>query len=421
MAKVLESFTPLLEKAIHRDGTIPIKIIQPGWGISGYYGREVLERDIPKAFPKNTQMFWNHDTLEERFSRPEGDLSRLAGVTVTDPVWEDAGADGPGMYARAKTFGQYSSAVNEIAEHIGLSIRGDGVKERGEAEGRKGNLVTEIVNGKSIDFVTVPGAGGRIVSLFEAAGREVELQEARNLGEWLESRLHLKLTEIADMLYGDGHVTREERLELSAAIGAGLDAYRDSLMAGAPQLFRRRPFDTSQSSGDITITNESARETAIARETAKNLSEDDMSDLSELQESFAESQKTIQEQDGAIAALREQLLLREAREFVTVQLAGADLPDVTKARLSMQLSTNPVVKEGKVDEEAYQVRIDAAVKEAQAEVAAVMGQTGRITGMGESAGQAGEVEQKSLEESDKRARAALISVGYGRPEVRNGQ
>jgi hypothetical protein len=58
-------FVPLLEQAVRRDGTIPLKLIQPGWGSSGYYSAEVLERDGPKVFPLGTQMFWNHATQSE--------------------------------------------------------------------------------------------------------------------------------------------------------------------------------------------------------------------------------------------------------------------------------------------------------------------------------------------------------------------
>ena len=40
---------PLTEKALRADGTIRAKIISPGWGCSGFYPREVLERDGPKV------------------------------------------------------------------------------------------------------------------------------------------------------------------------------------------------------------------------------------------------------------------------------------------------------------------------------------------------------------------------------------
>lgn len=160
---------PLMERAVRSDGTIPVKIIQPGWGSSGYYPAEVLERDGPKIFKKGTKMYWNHQTSTEEAERPEGDLNHLAAELVSDARYQANGVAGSGLYADAKVFEKYKTAVDDLAPHIGLSIRAFGKAMQGEMEGREGPILQELTRGKSIDFVTVPGAGGQIVSLFEAA------------------------------------------------------------------------------------------------------------------------------------------------------------------------------------------------------------------------------------------------------------
>lgn len=71
---------PLVEKAVRDDGTVPIKVIAPGWGTSGYYPAAVLERDGPTVFAKGTHMYWNHPTLTETIERPERSLSDLAAI-----------------------------------------------------------------------------------------------------------------------------------------------------------------------------------------------------------------------------------------------------------------------------------------------------------------------------------------------------
>jgi hypothetical protein len=184
---------PLVEKAVRRDGTIPVKVIQPGWGSSGYYPAEVLQRDGPKIFPAGTKMYWNHPTKSEEAERPERDLRDLAATTVTDAVWQDQGAAGPGLYTDAQVFGTYQEAVNELAPHIGVSIRAWGAAKDGEAEGRKGKIIEKLTVGESVDFVTQAGAGGQVVQLFESARRnaaesrqevrEVNEEEARQLRE----------------------------------------------------------------------------------------------------------------------------------------------------------------------------------------------------------------------------------------------
>jgi hypothetical protein len=215
-----DSIAPLIEKAVRSDGTVPIKIIQPGWGSSGYYSEELLQRDIPQVFPAGTHMFWNHDTATEEAERPEGDLSRLAAVTVTDPVWMENGPKGPGMYADAIVFSDYRETVDQIGEYIGVSIRGRGRHVMGEAEGRKGPIIDEIVAGKSIDFVTVPGAGGEIVQIFEAARpTENDAQQGDEIDE----------ADTAEMQPSEVDMELQEQLEQANGRIAELETERESM------------------------------------------------------------------------------------------------------------------------------------------------------------------------------------------------
>ena len=159
----------LQEGAVRKDGSITVKVIQPGWGSSGYYPPEVLERDGGKVFTKGTKMFWDHATPSQEADRPEGELDRLAGEFVTDAAWNEDGKAGPGLYADAKVFGRYRDAVAELAPHIGVSIRAMGKAKEGEADGKRGPVIQSFTAARSVDFVTTPGAGGKILSLFEAA------------------------------------------------------------------------------------------------------------------------------------------------------------------------------------------------------------------------------------------------------------
>jgi len=161
---------PLVETEL-REATANLKLIAPGWGSSGYYPAATLKAAAP-VFGKGTKMFWNHQTAAEEASRPEGDLDKLAAELVEDARWMDSGASGPGLYAKAKVFEQYAPHVKDLAPHIGVSIRASGMGRQGEAEGRKGLIVEQLTSARSVDFVTVPGAGGQVLSLFESAGRK---------------------------------------------------------------------------------------------------------------------------------------------------------------------------------------------------------------------------------------------------------
>jgi len=278
-------------------------------------------------------MFWNHDTPTEESERPEGDLSRLAAVTVALPRWEEAGAEGAGMYTDARVFAGYAEAVDQIAEHIGVSIRGMGTQTQGEAEGRKGPLVGEITQGRSIDFVTAPGAGGAVLQVFESAPDAVKLPDP----------------------------------------------------------------------------------VAIEEEDDDDDQEHDIMDeeLKEAQDQLKERDLTIAGQLATIDRLREKLLLQEAASFVAEALGAVDLPDMTRARLAKQLA-NPPIADGEfaaIDEVSYVASIALSVTEAHAEIAAISGQTGQITGQGAAA----QVQQSgpTFEESRKRQDAVLAELGYG--------
>jgi hypothetical protein len=156
----------------------PIKLISPGRGSSGYYSEGVLRKAAESnVFRAGTQMFWNHDTEAEEGARPEGDLNRLAAVTTSDARWDEAGRDGPGLYAQAKVFADYADQVKEKGPHIGLSIRAGGSRDN-EAKGPDGRagVITALHNAMSVDFVTRAGRDGKIFT--EAATSESTAQGA---------------------------------------------------------------------------------------------------------------------------------------------------------------------------------------------------------------------------------------------------
>lgn len=69
-----------------------------------------------------------------------------------------------------------------------------------------------------------------------AATANLKSFDRKALAEWLESRIHLTFTQIADDLFGDGIVTRQERIALSGLIGDALDVFhqgmQDDVLAG---------------------------------------------------------------------------------------------------------------------------------------------------------------------------------------------
>jgi hypothetical protein len=198
-AKVIEitgDCVALREGAVGQDGTAYLKLIQPGWGSSGYYPAAVLERDGPRVFKNGLKNFWNHQTSAEEAARPEGDLRDLASVLTENAHYERNGPAGEGLYAKAKIFEMFKQPVDDLAKHIGVSIRASGKAKQGQApDGKKGTIIESLDSALSADYVTTPGAGGQILQLFEAARKrpaegETEMTEAveRQLRETLQTQ-----------------------------------------------------------------------------------------------------------------------------------------------------------------------------------------------------------------------------------------
>lgn len=158
----------LLTEADKAVGKYPVKVIQPGWGSSGYYSETVLAASA-QLF-EGAQMFWNHPKSSDNYERPERDLRDLAGV-LTNVRYEETNANGAGIYGDAIVFEPFREALNEIGPYIGVSIRAGGKVHEGEAEGRAGLLVEEINLVQSVDFVTRAGAGGKVLAQFAEAAR----------------------------------------------------------------------------------------------------------------------------------------------------------------------------------------------------------------------------------------------------------
>lgn len=141
---------------------IPVKLISPGWGTTGYYSTEMLKRDGPKVFTKDLHMYMNHPTAQEDKNRPERDVKDLAAVLTENAKWMDQGFDGPGLYSTFKPFSDHVNSIKEKGKYTGVSIRAYATNiSEGEAEGRKGKIIEGFAKALSTDFVTRAGRDGK--------------------------------------------------------------------------------------------------------------------------------------------------------------------------------------------------------------------------------------------------------------------
>lgn len=432
-----------------------IRLITPGWGSSGYYPAPVLEQAAKdRVFAAGTRMFLDHPLDEEVLGgRPERSLRDLAAVLVTNAIWDP---DAKALFAEAQVFEPFRAALAEQAPHIGVSIRAAGSGEYGEAEGRKGLIINRIVAVESVDFVTAAGRGGAIVSLLESARtRPTSLAEARNVGAWLEARLHTRFTEMADDMYGGGRLTREERIGLSSAIGDALSSFVTRIESDHPQLYERDLWDEPTSTDAVTAVSESEPgRPATSRGAVMSGSSttgpgtnapgtqpptptepaelvEARRDLTAVREQLAEARQqlaTIGENAQRTATAERQLAesrsenqrLRgviTARAALDKALAESGLPEVAWPRVTSTVvgadgAGIPLTEAGAVDDEKLGAAITAAIGTERAYIAGLAEAAG--TGVPRGLGASGD--DTALSEADVEKELADVFRGIGMSE-----
>lgn len=339
----------LQEKAVREDGTARIKLIDSGWGSSGYYSEKVLKRDGPKAFCKGTHMYMNHPTEEENRLRPERDVKDLAGVISSNVVWEDASPKntGPGLYADVKVLPTYKEFIDEAAPFIGVSIRAAGTAVEGEADGHHGYIVDSLTEGYSVDYVTMAGRGGQVLSLYESARNKIVNV---TIDEVTSSAIVEKLDHTEEGY--NVEITKEE-----------LDALRES--ANKATTLETRLTETS--------TALSASQTTIAR-------------------------------------MQEAMILSEARTVVAATLATINMPNIVRERLTRECATNPPVTEDRtLDSDKL---VEAVKTKAVEELKYLESVTGSVTN-GKVIGMTAPATQELVEaDVDKSLEEAWQSFGF---------
>lgn len=170
MSQRITEAAPVTEAATARDGGIRYRarlIEGDTQGSSGYYSREVLERDGPRTWAQGTQVFMDHPGEHERHDRPERSVRDLAGRIDSTPAYE-----GDGLYADVYIYPWAAGIVREMADDIGMSIRASATVESSNDPAIRGPVITSLTEGVSVDLVTRAGAGGKLVSLIESARRD---------------------------------------------------------------------------------------------------------------------------------------------------------------------------------------------------------------------------------------------------------
>jgi hypothetical protein len=372
-----------------------ITIITPGWGSSGYYSAEALAKAATDVvFPAGTQMHIDHQSAEDRETQPAGEVKTLAAYLAEDARWEPEWVDPKTgvkgrLYAEARVTSAWGPHLAELKDVIGTSIVAGAEMSLGEVDGRRGRIIETLFPGvlNRVDFVTHAGRGGHIAEVME--GFKAEAEEKRNVGQWLEARMHAMFTNISDDFYGDGKLTREERITLSGALGEALTAFTARVESDAPQLFERDLWDEPQATD--TEANEAAndspsdpaganrKETPVGQIQIEESVHADLLEKSGRTTALEADLGTAKDKLTATEAALKEVNDAAATKLVTDALEAVGIKNAPKT--TARLIEGYAVKEnGALNSEALAETVAEAIAELQ-----VAGGAGQVTGVGHTA------------------------------------
>ncbi|MFA5415476.1 MAG: hypothetical protein WC295_08280 [Methanoregula sp.] len=337
---------------------IDVHIISPGWGSSGYYSEKVLKKACESGvYPVGMHMHIDHPTRTAAKEQPARTIkgeSPLAAILTKPGQYLSEGWDGPGVYAQARVLPQFVEDIKAMDGHIGISHYVSGNSEMGEVAGKKGPIIVELLADdlNTVDFVTVPGAGGHYRTLFG----EMKVRHDPNPN----------MDSTKDETMAD--TTKQESLTLSEV----RTKFPEIVVELKEQL--KTELKTEEAAKD-----QSAKLTEAAN-TIKTLKEE----LAELKAKIAES---------------------KAAEYVKAEIGKAKLPEASGKLVTETLMKSiPLTESGEVDAPKLAEAVKDAIKVKTEEIAAIRKESGGdgIKGNGApSSGNSGDA-HKALVESFER-------------------
>lgn len=310
-------------------GELEATLIMPGFNRSKerFYEKSTLTESVAGGQFTDLKMYFNHPTKSGFRDRPERGLEDWVATIKEAWVSEDGSVQGKIVVWR-RWFQDYLQELKEagLESEIGLSILAVGKQTAKKINGIQTNVIEKFHSVLSVDWVTEPGAGGRVTEIWES------YQPARTREQEISMLESLKAAEALAQL-------RESRPDVIAAILAEQDD------ATARQAER------DEAAAKVT---EAEAKAAAAEERATKAEEQAKGDRAQS------------------AKVSHALALKEALE-------ASELPAPTRAKLVNQL-VEPVLKEdGSYDADVAKTRIVDAIKVEKEYVAALMAESGAKT------------------------------------------
>lgn len=316
---------------------VVVTVLQPGFNRSGarYYPPEAVRQAVTEGLFNNRKMFVNHPSATELRERPERNLTDWVSTVKETWVDEESGAIKARIKVVQNWFGDFLKQLqeNDALADVGLSIFAQGQVQRKKIDGRLTDVVERFTRALSVDWVTEPGAGGRVDAIWEAYQPVRAKEQETNVLNTMSA------TEAVATL-------REQRPDVI----------------------------------EVLESEHRAEETVRESEAV----------LAEAQERIAALEGEVEAKEAELAELRQAKIVAERDEIVRESLSQSELPQAAQERVAKAIGEPQLTEDGALDAEAVQAEVAALVEAEQAYAAELLKESrpagGRgISGLGDRA------------------------------------
>lgn len=186
-----------------------------------YYPKETLQRAVGHF--AGLKMFLDHQTAREEAEKPERSLEDWV-ATIREAWYEDGKIMGR-VHVHDDWLWEKLSKDKTFREHIAISINGSGKSYFREIEGQKVQVVEVLTDIKSVDWVTEPGARGRVDYVLQEKQHreEMKVMKTVTLKEFKTERPDLVQTIEAEIRES---VKAEQETKIKEAVAEALKPYQ---------------------------------------------------------------------------------------------------------------------------------------------------------------------------------------------------
>jgi len=244
---------------------------------------------------------------------------------------------------------QYREVIDSLAPYIGVSIRAHGSFNEGEVEGRKGRVITKIAKGESVDFVTKPGAGGKVLAMMES----------------------LRQKDASDVVSSEAMSSDSTSNSLYVQTDTGTYVpYTTTTMTTGTITISPGAVSVAESQQEESMEIQEAQEQITALQT----------ELEESKTKAEEATIRAERAEGALAILEAQ---GEARKL----MENVSLPAAAKTRIVTKVTADPkLTEDGTIDIDALTEAVEAESKSEAEYIESIVG-AGKITDQGTATGE----------------------------------